>query len=115
MQTVTTIDSALYLAAAFTGDSFAADWPVKAISQAYYPGRLAPIEWTGVCFGVNAADPLAPISRKDIRTVAKVGRDDQSEVSATHPKTQRRRTVPVQLNVLKRRGPAQIKVLNCFR
>jgi hypothetical protein len=39
----------------------------------------------------------------------------QSEVSATHPKTQRRRIVPVQLNVLKRRGPAQIKVLNCFR
>jgi hypothetical protein len=54
MQTVTTIDSALYLAAAFTGDSFAADWPVRAISQAYYPGRLVPIEWTGVCFGVNA-------------------------------------------------------------
>ena len=40
-----------YLAAAFTGDSFAADWPVTAISPAY---RLVPIERTGLYFGVNA-------------------------------------------------------------
>jgi opacity protein-like surface antigen len=42
------------LAAAFTGDSFAADLPVTAISPAYYPGRLLPVEWTGLYFGVNA-------------------------------------------------------------
>ena len=42
------------LAAAFTGDSFAADWPVTVISPAYYPDRLVPIEWTGLYFGVNA-------------------------------------------------------------
>src|SRR5258705_13979252 len=42
------------LAAAFTGGSFAADWPVTAISPAYYPGRLVPIEWTGLYFGANA-------------------------------------------------------------
>ena len=42
------------LAAAFTGDTFAADLSVTAISPAYYPGRLVPSEWTGLYFGVNA-------------------------------------------------------------
>jgi len=42
------------LAAAFTGDAFAADLSVTAISPAYYPGRLVPSEWTGLYFGVNA-------------------------------------------------------------
>ncbi len=42
------------LAAAFTGDSFAADLPLAGPPQLYYPGRLLPVEWTGLYFGVNA-------------------------------------------------------------
>ena len=42
------------LAAAFTGDSLAADLPLAGPPQLYYPGRLLPVEWTGLYFGVNA-------------------------------------------------------------
>jgi outer membrane immunogenic protein len=36
------------------GKSVAAELPVAGQPQLYYPGRLLPVEWTGLYFGVNA-------------------------------------------------------------
>ncbi len=36
------------------GKSVAAELPVAGPPQLYYPGRLLPVEWTGLYFGVNA-------------------------------------------------------------
>ena len=42
------------LAAAFIGDSLAAELQLAGPPQLYYPGRLLPVEWTGLYLGVNA-------------------------------------------------------------
>jgi hypothetical protein len=34
--------------------SVAAELPLAGPPQLYYPGRLLPVEWTGLYFGVNA-------------------------------------------------------------
>src|SRR5262249_42773130 len=52
------------------GKSVAAELPVAGPPQLYYPGRLLPVEWTGLYFGANAGYGWAKGSSHTIFTGA---------------------------------------------
>jgi outer membrane immunogenic protein len=64
---------ALLTGCCVAGESLAAELPLAAPPQLVYPGRLLPVEWTGIYFGVNAGYGWAKGSSSTLFTGALAG------------------------------------------